>query len=119
MLHFEKEGITVALPHTLDFIGMAPSNELESAVRKQVNHLQRTFPSVTGLRVTVQKPRQLAAGRTVAVRVDVAFQDRELAVLRQHDDDARAALVDAFDAITRRTRAMLRGPFGQPGRCPT
>ena len=109
----------MALPHTLDFIGMAPSNELESAVGKQFNHLQRTFPSVTGLRVTVQKPRQLAAGRTVAVRVDVAFQDRELAVLRQHDDDARAALVDAFDAITRRTRAMLRGPFGQPGRCPT
>lgn len=109
----------MALPHTLDFVGMAPSNELKTDVQKQVNHLQRTCPSVTGLRVTVQKPRQLASGRTVAVRVDVAFQDRELAVLRQHDDDVQAALVDAFDAITRRTQEMLLGPFGQPGRCPT
>ena len=109
----------MALPHTLDFIGMAPSNELESDVQQQVNHLQSTFPSVTGLRVTVQKSRQPTTESTVAVRVDVAFRDSELAVLRQHDEDARAAVVDAFDAITRRTQAMLRGPFGRPSRCLT
>jgi hypothetical protein len=105
----EKEGITMALPHTLDFIGMAPSNELESDVQQQVDHLQNTCPSVTGLRVTVHKSRQPATEHAVAVRVDVAFQDRELAVLRQHDDDVRVALVDAFDAVTRRTQALRDG----------
>jgi hypothetical protein len=109
----------MALPHTLDFIGLAPSNELETDVQQQVNHLQKACPDVTGLRVTVHQPREPGGERRVAVRVDLAFQDRELAVLRQHDEDVRAALFDAFDAITRRTQALLRRPFGQPSRCST
>ena len=109
----------MALPHTVDFVGMARSNELESDVQQQVADLQKTCPSMTGLRVTLHQSRQPASERTVAVRVDAAFQNRELAVLRQHDEDVRAALVDAFDAITRRAQAMLRRPFDSPGGCPT
>jgi len=97
------------LPLDLRFIGMAPSQALEQAVRGKVAHLDRFGSDVTSCRVTIeQEHKHSQQGRPFAVRIDVTLPGQELAVNHVKDEDAYVALRDAFDAVRRQVEESVR-----------
>lgn len=89
-------------PLELRFIGMAPSEALDSAARAKAAKLDQFRPDIMACRVTIElADRHRQQGRTLAVRVHVSLPGQELSVDRVHDEDAYVALRDAFDDMKR------------------
>jgi ribosome-associated translation inhibitor RaiA len=108
------------LPLDLRFMGMAPSQALEEAVKAKVAQLDRFGPDVMACRVTIEQDHKHShQGRPFAVRIDVTLPGHELAVNRVQDEDAYVALRDAFDAARRKVEDSVRirrGEVKQHGR---
>ena len=97
------------LPLDLRFIGLEPSEAVESAVHAGIDHLERLCPDGTAWRVTVQQEYDYRAqGRPFAVHVEVTMTRRDVAFTRVHDEDVHAALRDAFDAARRKIEDLVR-----------
>jgi ribosomal subunit interface protein len=96
-------------PLELRFIGMEPSEAVESAARTRAEKLDRFRPDIMACRVTVElADRHRHQGKTFAVRVDVTVPGHELSVDRVHDEDVYVALRDAFDDMKRQLQDSLR-----------
>ncbi|MEJ8837297.1 HPF/RaiA family ribosome-associated protein [Ramlibacter sp. AN1133] len=97
------------LPLDLRFIGMAPSQALEDAVKGKVAQLDRLGSDVIACRVTIEQEHKHAQqGRPFAVRIDVTLPGQQVAVNRVQDEDAYVALRDAFDAARRQVEETVR-----------
>ena len=98
------------MPLHIRFLGLEPSEAVETAAREKGAKLDQFCPDLMSCTVTVEllhKHRQ--QGRQFAVRIDVTLPPQlELTVSRVHDEDAYVALRDAFDAMRRQVEDAAR-----------
>ena len=101
------------LPVEIRFIGLEPSEALESAARGRIANIERMRSGLMAWRVAVtQLHKHQQQGREFAVRIDVTLAGHELDVERA-DEDPYVALRDAFDAMRRRIEDTVRIQRGQ------
>ena len=108
------------LPIQIRFVGMEPSEAVESAARKKAEKLDQFCPDIMSCRVSIEEAQKHQhQGRPFAVRVDVTVPDHELSVDRVHDEDVYVALRDAFDDMKRQVEDVVRRTRGQEKLHPT
>lgn len=93
----------------LQFLGMEPSDAVETAVRERAAKLDQFRADLMSCRVVVEhlnKHRQ--QGRQFAVRIDVTLPGAELSVDRVQHEDVYVALREAFDDMKRRIEDGVR-----------
>lgn len=96
-------------PLELRFIGMEPSEAVESAARGKAAKLDHFRPDMMSCRVTIElADHHRHQGKTFAVRVDVTIPGHELSVDRVHDEDVYVALREAFDDMKRQLQDSVR-----------
>jgi len=96
------------LPLDLRFVGVEPTEAVESFVRARIRDVARLCPDVTAWRVTVQQElEQEIRGRPVAVRVEATLPRQDVAFTRVHDEDVYVALREAFDAACRNMENLV------------
>lgn len=101
-------------PLQIRFVGMEPSEAVESAARSKAEKLDHFRPDVMACRVTIElSDKHRHQGRSYAVRLDVTVPDHELTVDRVHDEDVYVALRDAFDDMKRQLEDSVRRVRGQ------
>ena len=89
-------------PLQIRFLGMEPSDAVDSAARKKVEKLDRFCPDIMSCRVSIEQThKHRHQGRPFAVRIDVTLPNHELSIDRVHDEDVYVALRDAFDDMKR------------------
>lgn len=102
------------LPLQIRFLGVEPSEAIESAVRKKAAKLDQFDPNIMSCRVSIEQThKHQHQGRPFAVRIDTTLPDHELSVDRVHDEDVYVALRDAFDDMTRQVEDAVRRTRGQ------
>lgn len=108
------------LPLQIRFLGMEPSEAVESAVRKKAEKLDRLCPDIMSCQVSIEQThRHQQQGRPFDVRLDVKLPGHELSVARVHDEDAYVAVRDAFDDMKRQLEDVVRRRRGQEKLHPT
>jgi ribosome-associated translation inhibitor RaiA/cold shock CspA family protein len=101
-------------PLQIRFVGMEPSEAVESAARRKADKLDQFRPDIMACRVTIESAhKHQHQGRPFAVRVDVTVPDHELSVDRVHDEDVYVALREAFDDMKRQLEDSVRHVRGQ------
>lgn len=101
-------------PLQIRFLGMAPSDAVETAARKKAGKLDMVCPDIMSCRVSIEQThKHQHQGRPFAVRVDVTLPDHELVVDRVHDEDVYVALREAFDDMRRQLEDAVRRRRGQ------
>jgi ribosome-associated translation inhibitor RaiA/cold shock CspA family protein len=102
------------LPPQIRFVGMEPSDAVESAARRKAEKLDLLCPDIMSCRVTIEElHKHQRQGRPFAVRIDVTLPEHELSVDRVHDEDAYVALREAFDDMKRKVEDVVRRRRGQ------
>ena len=90
-------------PLQIRFLGLEPSEAVETAAREKAAKLDRFFPEIMACRVSIELThKHQQQGRRYAVRVDVTLPGHELVVDRVQHEDVYVAMRDAFDDIKRR-----------------
>lgn len=86
------------------------SEELEAAIRREAEKLEKFFPRIMGCRVLVEAQHKFASGEAVAyaVRIDLTVPQGEIPTTRQSDDVLWTALQGAFDAARRQLQDFVR-----------
>lgn len=101
-------------PLQIQFLGMEPSEAVESAVREKASRLDRFCTGIMSCRVIIEQVhKHQNQGRPFAVRIDVTVPGHELNVGRVQDEDVYVALRDAFDGIKRQIEEAVRRIRGQ------
>lgn len=101
-------------PLQIRFLGMEPSEAVETAARKKADKLDTVARDIMSCRVSIEQTnKHQHQGRPYAVRVDVTLPDHELSVDRVHDEDVYVALRDAFDDMKRQIEDTVRRRRGQ------
>jgi ribosome-associated translation inhibitor RaiA len=101
------------LPVEIRFIGLEPSEALESSARSRIARIERMRSGLMAWRVAItQSHKHQQQGREFAVRIDVTLAGHELDVERVNEDPY-VALRDAFDAVRRRVEDAVRIQRGQ------
>ena len=107
-------------PLQICFLGMGPSEAVESAARKKATKLETFCTDIISCRVSIEQThKHQHQGRPFAVRVDVTLPGHELNVDRVHDEDVYVALRDAFDDMKRQLEDAVRRTRGQEKLHPT
>ena len=107
-------------PLQVRFLGMEPSDAVESAARKKAAKLDRFCADIMSCRVSIEQAhKHQHQGRPFAVRVDVTLPGHELNVDRVQDEDVYVALRDAFDDMKRQLEDAVRRSRGQEKLHPT
>ena len=100
-------------PLQICFLGMGPSEAVESAARKKATKLETFCTDIISCRVSIEQThKHQHQGRPFAVRVDVTLPGHELNVDRVHDEDVYVALRDAFDDMKRQLEDAVRRTRG-------
>ena len=88
---------------------MAPSPEIEAAIREKAAKLDHYFDRITSCRVVVEQPSQHKRhGNPFTVHLDIKVPGGEIAITHDHDEDLHVALHDAFDAARRKLEDHVR-----------
>ena len=88
---------------------MAPSPEIETAIREKAARLEHYFDRITSCRVVVEQPAQHKRnGKPFTVHLDIKVPGGEIAITHDHDEDLHVALRDAFDAARRKLEDHVR-----------
>lgn len=102
------------IPLQISFHHTTPSDEIEAAVRKHAQRLDRYFRDITSCRVVVEAPHgRHFKGNLYRVRVDVTVPGAELVASRapdRHDthENIYVAIRDAFHAVRRELEDYAR-----------
>jgi len=101
------------LPLQITFRGLPHSDALETAIRERAVKLDRFHPRITSCRVVVELAgRHQQQGKQFVVRLDIGVPGAEIAVNRDHAEDAMVAVRDAFDAARRKLEDHAREQRG-------
>lgn len=101
-------------PLQIRFIGLEPSEAVETAARAKAEKLDRFRTDIMSCRVTIELAhKHQQQGRLFGVRIVVTVPDRELTVDRSQDEDVYVALREAFDDMTRQLEDTLRKVRGR------
>jgi len=104
-----NSGDSMKQPVQILFLGMEPSDAVESATRKKADKLDRFCPDIMACRVTIElASKHQQQGRPFAVRIALTVPNHELSVDRVHDEDVYVALRDAFDDMRRQLEDTVR-----------
>jgi len=118
-LNIENEN-AMKQPLQICFLGMEPSDAVESTARKKAAKLETFSPDIISCRVSIEQAhKHQHQGRPFAVRVEVTLPGHELNVGRVQDEDVYVALRDAFDDIKRQLEDAVRRTRGQEKLHPT
>jgi cold shock CspA family protein/ribosome-associated translation inhibitor RaiA len=108
-------------PLEISFHNLMPSPALEAEIEKRVAKLEKLYPRLTSVRVSVEKPhRQHRAGSPFEIHVEMNVPGRTLAVTREPNRAGKryakptvlASLNEAFrtaEAQLKEFKAMQRG----------
>ena len=100
-------------PLQISFHGIAHSDALYGTIREKAEKLDRYYDRITSCRVVVELgARHKRQGKQFSVRVDLKVPGTELAVTREHDEDAQVAIREAFDAARRQLEDYARTQRG-------
>jgi ribosome-associated translation inhibitor RaiA len=112
--------MTMKLPLQIHFLGLEPSQAVETAARERAAKLDHFAPDLMSCRVTIeQMHKHQHQGRPFAVRIAATLPGHELSVDRAHDEDVYVALRDAFDDMRRQLEDAVRRTRGQEKLHPT
>lgn len=101
------------LPIQITFRGVANSAALEAAVRERASKLGQFHPHVMSCRAVIETAaRHKTQGKEFVVRLDIKVAGAEIAVNREHSEDAFVAVRDAFDAARRKLEDHARRQRG-------
>ena len=101
------------IPVQVTFHGMPQSAALDTAIRQHAGKLDRFHPHVMSLRAVVEEvARRKQQGKEFNVRLDIKVSGGEIAINRDHDEDAFVAVRDAFDAARRKLEDHARRQRG-------
>jgi len=88
--------------------GVTQSPALDADIREKAAKLAQFHDRINRCRVVVDVPdRHKHRGRRFAVRLDLTLPNGEIAVTREHDEDAHVAVRDAFDAARRQRQDFV------------
>lgn len=97
------------LPLEIRFLGMDPSEAVETAAREKAAKLERFGGELMSCRVTIESlHKHKHQGHPFAVRIDAKLPGHELTVDRVQQEDVYVALRDAFDDMKRRIEDTVR-----------
>lgn len=102
------------IPLQISFHHTTPSDEIEAAVRKHAQRLDRYFAGIMSCRVVVEAPHgRRFKGNLYRVRVDVTVPGAELVASRAPDrhsthENLYVAIRDAFHAVRRELEDYAR-----------
>ena len=100
-------------PLQIQFLGMEPSEAVESAVRAKAAKLDQFCPDIMSCRVSIEHlHKHQHQGRPFAVRIDMTVPGRELTIGRVQDEDVYVALRDAFDGMKRQLEGAVQRSRG-------
>jgi ribosome-associated translation inhibitor RaiA/cold shock CspA family protein len=112
--------MAMKLPLQIHFLGLEPSEAVESAAREKAGKLNRFAPDLMSCRVTIEQiNKHQHQGRSFAVRIAATLPGHELNVDRVHDEDVYVALRDAFDDMKRQLEDAVRRIRGDEKLHPT
>jgi ribosomal subunit interface protein len=101
------------VPLQISFHGLRRSDAVYATIRERAEKLERYYDRIMSCRVVVDLgARHKRQGRQFAVRIDLKVPGGEIAVTREHDEDLRIALRDAFDAVQRQLEDYARTQRG-------
>jgi len=107
------------IPLQVSLRGIAHSGALDDAIRQRAAKLERYYDRIVSCRVVLElAARHQRKGKQYTVRIDLKVPNDELAITREHDEDPRVALRDAFDAARRRLEDYARTQRGDVKRHP-
>ena len=101
------------LPIQITFRGMAHSAALEAAARERTAKLAQFHGHIMSCRVVIETAaRHKQQGKEFVVRLDIKVAGAEIAINREHSEDAFVAVRDAFDAARRKLEDHARRQRG-------
>ena len=101
------------LPVQITFHGVGNSAALEAAIRERAGKLDRFHPGIISCRAVIEEAaRHKQQGKEFVVRLDIKVPGAEIAVNRDHSEDAFVAVRDAFDAARRQLEDHARRKRG-------
>ncbi len=101
-------------PIEFRFLGMEPSEAVETAVRKKIAKLDQFRADLMSCRVTIELlDKHTHQCKHYAVRINVTLPGHELSVTRVQDEDVYVAVRDAFDDMKRQVEDSVRRIRGQ------
>ena len=106
------------IPIQVSFHGIAGSDEVEAACRREAYKLERYAKRIIGCRVVVSAPHQhRTKGRSYEIKIDLSLPQHEIVVNRmptEHDagETLEIALREAFDTARRRLQDEARKQSG-------
>jgi ribosome-associated translation inhibitor RaiA/cold shock CspA family protein len=107
------------IPLQISLHGIGHSDALYNAIREKAEKLERYYGHMMSCRVVLELGgRHKRHGKQFSVRIDLRVPGGELAVTREHDEDAQIAIRDAFDAARRQLEDYARGQRGDVKRHP-
>ena len=96
------------LPLQITLRNLSHSDALDALIRERAEKLNSFHPRISRCRVTVELAGHQSQGKQFIVRLSVKVPGAEIAVDRQHGEDAHAAVRDAFDAARRQLEDHIR-----------
>jgi ribosome-associated translation inhibitor RaiA len=100
-------------PIQITFHGMDASPALDAAIRERAVKLGQFHHHVMSCRAVVeQAARHKTQGKEFVVRLDIKVAGGEVAINRDHSEDAFVAVRDAFDAARRKLEDLARRQRG-------
>lgn len=97
------------IPVQVTFHGMPASAALETAIRQYAGKFDRFHPHLISCRAVVEHvARHQRQGKEYTVRLDIRVKGGEIAINRDHAEDAFVAVREAFDAARRRLEDHAR-----------
>jgi ribosome-associated translation inhibitor RaiA len=97
------------IPVQVTFHGMPASAALDTAIRQYAGKFDRFHPHLISCRAVVEQvARHKRQGKEYVVRLDLKVSGAEIAVSREHSEDAFVAVREAFDAARRRLEDHAR-----------
>ena len=105
----------MAVPLQITVTDMAPSEALESRIRRRLSGLEKIYPRISSFRVTVGRSHHHQHGGRFFLKLDVRLPRAEIIVTRDHHDDLYVALREAVYAVRRQLREhAARGHGADP-----
>lgn len=97
------------IPADIRFIGLEPSDALQSLAREKAAKLDLFCPSIMSCRVAIElEHKHQHQGRPFSVRINLTLPGRELEASRVRHEDPYVALRDAFDDMKRQLEDAMR-----------
>jgi ribosome-associated translation inhibitor RaiA len=97
------------IPVQVTFHGMPASAALDTAIRQYAGKFDRFHPHLIRCRAVVEHvARHQRQGKEYRVRLDIRVKGGEIAINRDHAEDAFVAVREAFDAARRRLEDHAR-----------